>query len=48
LYGAARSAEAAGDRPNAISYYSKVIELSKGGDGNRPEVQRAQAYLRQR
>jgi tetratricopeptide (TPR) repeat protein len=48
LYGAARSAEAAGDRPNAISYYSKVIELSKSGDGNRPEVQRAQAYLRQR
>ena len=46
LYGAARSAETMGDRQNATSSYSKLIELSKNGDGIRPEVQRAQAYLR--
>ena len=48
LYGAARSAEAAGDGPQAESYYAKVVELSKRGDGSRSEVQRAQAYGRQR
>ncbi|HYN09006.1 MAG TPA: hypothetical protein VES67_16605 [Vicinamibacterales bacterium] len=48
LYGAARAAEAGGDRVSAVSYYTKLIELSKAGDGTRPEVQQAQAYLRQR
>jgi tetratricopeptide (TPR) repeat protein len=44
LYGAARAAEDAGDRPNAASYYAQVIELSSRGDGTRDEVKRAKAY----
>ena len=47
LYGAARSAEAAGNGPQAASYYAKIVELSRHGDGTRPEVQRAQAHGRQ-
>jgi len=45
LYGAARAAEAAGDRQRAADYYSKLILLSKNADGSRPELQRARAYL---
>jgi Tfp pilus assembly protein PilF len=48
LYGAGRSAEAAGDRVNATSYYTKLIALSKSGDGTRPEVQHAQAFMQTR
>jgi hypothetical protein len=48
LYGAARAAEAAADRPNAVGYYSKLIDLASRGDGTRPEVERARAYVRQR
>jgi tetratricopeptide (TPR) repeat protein len=47
LYGAARSAEAAGDRSNAASYYAKVIDLSQRGDGTRLEVRRARLFSRQ-
>jgi tetratricopeptide (TPR) repeat protein len=46
LYGAARSAEAAGDRASAAKYYAKVIDLARSGDGTRPEVQRATAFGR--
>ena len=46
FYGAARSAEAAGDRANAKIYYAKLVELSKHGDGSRPELQQAHAYLK--
>jgi tetratricopeptide (TPR) repeat protein len=45
LYGAARAAEAAGDRAVASQYYGSLIELAKSGDGSRPEVKRAQEYL---
>jgi tetratricopeptide (TPR) repeat protein len=45
LYGAARAAEALGDRQTAVSYYTKLIELSKHADGARPELQRARAYV---
>jgi hypothetical protein len=45
LYGAARAAEAAGDRQNAADYYSKLILLAKNADGSRPELRRAHAYL---
>ncbi len=45
LYGAGRSAELAGDRTNAVSYYKKLIELSKPGDGKRPEVAHAQRHV---
>jgi tetratricopeptide (TPR) repeat protein len=46
LYGAARAAEALGDRQTATGYYTKLIELSKVGDAPRPELERARAYLR--
>jgi tetratricopeptide (TPR) repeat protein len=45
LYGAARAADAAGDRKKATEYYSKLIELAKNGDGARPELKQARAYL---
>jgi tetratricopeptide (TPR) repeat protein len=45
LYGAARAADAAGDSKSAIQYYAALIDLTKAGDGLRPEVRQAQAYL---
>lgn len=45
LYGAARAAEAAGDRKNAADYFAKVVALSKNADTVRPELTRAKAYL---
>ena len=47
-YGAARAAEAAGDRSKAADYYAKLMELSKNGDTSRPELARARAYVAQR
>jgi len=46
--GAARAAEAAGDRSKAAGYYAKLMELSKKGDSQRPELARARAYVAQR
>lgn len=46
--GAARAAEAAGDRRKAADYYGKLIELGKKADSQRPELARARAYLAQR
>ena len=48
LYGAARSAEAAGDSANAAVYYGRLIELVAHADAVRPEVQRARDYLSRR
>ena len=45
LYGAARAADAAGQRQLAIEYYAQLRDLTKAGDGSRVEVQRAQEYL---
>lgn len=45
LYGAARAAEAIGDRVKATEYYTRLLDLAKGGEGSRPELQRAQQYL---
>lgn len=45
LYGAARAAEAAGDRKNAADYYAKLVVLSKNSDTVPPEFARAKAYL---
>jgi tetratricopeptide (TPR) repeat protein len=46
--GAARAAEAAGDRRKAADYYAKLTELAKNADASRPELARARAYLAQR
>ncbi len=47
-YGAARAAEAAGDRRKAADHYAKLMELSKNGNASRPELARARAYVAQR
>ena len=46
--GAARAAEAAGKRDIARRYYGELVELTKGGDGTRPEVRTAADYLARR
>jgi len=48
IYGAARAAEAAGDRQKAKGYFAKLVALSKNADTVRPELARAQAFLAQR
>lgn len=48
FYGAARAAEAAGDRQKAVGYFEKVVALSKNADTARPELARAKAFLGQR
>jgi hypothetical protein len=47
-YGAARAAEAAGDKQKAAEYYGKLLALAKNGDGARPELARAKSYVAQR
>jgi len=43
LYGAARSAELAGQPDKARTYYAKLVEVSKAADGDRPELRHAKA-----
>jgi tetratricopeptide (TPR) repeat protein len=45
LAGAARAAEAAGDKAKAKSYYVKLLDLTKSADSERPEVARAKAFV---
>jgi hypothetical protein len=44
-YGAARAAEAAGDRNKAALYYDKLLTLAKNADTERPELAHARAYV---
>ncbi len=44
-YGAARAAEAAGDRKTAALYYRKLIALTKNADTPRPEIAQAKAFV---
>jgi tetratricopeptide (TPR) repeat protein len=48
FYGAARAAEAAGDRQKAKDFFAKLVALSKNADTVRPERARATAFLAQR
>ena len=48
LYGAARAAEAAGDRQKAADYFAKLVAMTKDANSTRPELTRAKAYLAQR
>jgi tetratricopeptide (TPR) repeat protein len=48
LYGAALSAEAAGDRQKAAGYFERIVALSRNADTPRPELARARAFLGQR
>jgi len=45
LYGAARAAEVAGDRPKAVGYYEKLVALAGKADTARPEIARAKTFL---
>jgi len=45
LAGAARAAEAAGDRARAKAYSVKLLELTKTADSPRPEIVKAQAFV---
>jgi hypothetical protein len=47
-WGAARAADAAGDKRKAAEYYAKLIELGKKADSPRPELVQARAYVVQR
>jgi len=48
LYGAARAAEVAGDRPKATEYFEKLIALTRKAETARPEIAHAKAFLGQR
>src|SRR5438445_358158 len=45
LAGAARAAEASGDKTKAKGYYTKLIELTKTADSERPEIAKAKAFV---
>jgi len=45
LYGAAKAANAAGDRAKAKQYFEKLIRLAAKADTSLPEVAEATAYL---
>jgi tetratricopeptide (TPR) repeat protein len=45
LYGAARAAEAAGDREKAAVYFTKFVAVSAKADTDRPEIAQAKTFL---
>jgi hypothetical protein len=45
LYGAARAAELAGDQGKARTYYGQLVTLAQTAEAERPELQRAKAFL---
>jgi tetratricopeptide (TPR) repeat protein len=44
-YGAAKAAEALGDRKKATNYYEKLVDLCKQADAERPELLEAKTFL---
>jgi tetratricopeptide (TPR) repeat protein len=46
IYGAARAAEAAGNREAAIAYYTRLGQVTANRDTERPELLRANAFLK--
>jgi tetratricopeptide (TPR) repeat protein len=48
IYGAARAAEASGNREAARDYYSKLQALTTDRDTERPELAQAKAFLAKR
>jgi hypothetical protein len=45
VFGAARSAELAGNKAKATTYYKQLLEIAKEGDGDRAEIQRARTVV---
>jgi tetratricopeptide (TPR) repeat protein len=48
FYGAAKAAEAAGDRQKAIAYYRGLTRLTRSADGDRAELREARQHLASR
>src|SRR5207244_1503611 len=48
LYGGAKAAESAGDRAKARTYYTKLLDVAKEADTERPELHQAKAFLGRR
>jgi tetratricopeptide (TPR) repeat protein len=48
LYGAARSAEAAGNTAKAREYFAQLVEVTGRSDGNRAELGEARAFIARR
>jgi hypothetical protein len=46
LAGAARAAERAGDRAKAKKFAEQLVDLTRTGDTERPEVLQAKAFLK--
>ena len=44
IYGAARAADAAGDRAKATSYSRKLLQQAKDADAERPELAWARSH----
>jgi tetratricopeptide (TPR) repeat protein len=45
LYGAARAAELAGDSAKARVYYTRLVDLAKAADSDRPELRQAKRFV---
>jgi tetratricopeptide (TPR) repeat protein len=45
-HGAARAAEAAGNRAEARKYYERMLEIARTADTERPELQQARAFVK--
>jgi hypothetical protein len=45
LYGGARAAAESGDRAKATTYYTKLLQVAKEADTDRPELQQAKAFV---
>jgi tetratricopeptide (TPR) repeat protein len=45
-YGAARAAEATGDRARASRYYKQLLQIAADADSDRPELAAARAFIR--
>jgi tetratricopeptide (TPR) repeat protein len=44
-YGAAKAAEASGDKAKAKAYFGKLAQLTRGADGDRAELREMKVYL---
>jgi tetratricopeptide (TPR) repeat protein len=44
-YGAAKAAEASGDKDKATAYFRKLAKLTRNADGERPELKEMKLYL---
>ncbi|WP_298551020.1 hypothetical protein [uncultured Algibacter sp.] len=46
IYGAAIASEQSGDLGKATGYYNQLIELTKDSNSNRPEIEKAKAFIK--